>query len=519
MSDKKKMTVRELESIKKIVKSQDIKMPKGYVSNSIFDKWQKELDGKLNAHKNFAKAGMFGGQEVGVPQQRTSLSAETSHDDLLEWLSVPEDNKENLLNLSRKFYFTISKYAMAVNYYQTLLTLDSFLIPKFESYENLTIEDIKADRSEVDAFCEGILNKSTSRNMLKAIVRDGGYYAVIRDEGEIPFLQRLPNSHSRSQVLVNGEHGLEFNFSYFEGNEDKLETFPKYFETMFRAFQKDSNLQWQVLEPEVSIAIPSEAEDIDVPFLIAMFRDMLELDDYYTYMKQSIQSEIDKLIVQKIPMDEETGEMLVSPDFVQLYNQIVADVIDSRYSVITTPFEIDEVNFKVGKGNDSGFSGLDTMEKKVSEGSGISPAIFRENSATALKANHNASISFMYAYVEKIELWANRRLRERATSLGYYKIKILPTTMSNRSEFEDMFTNMVNYGGSIAPLVAVSGIDANDYTDMLEFENALAIKDLLIPPSTAHTGGGEDKGGRPESDVDDLSDEGVITRDTDGNED
>ena len=130
------MTVRELESIKKVVKSQDIKMPKGYVSNSIFDKWQKELSDKLDAHTKFAKSGMFGGQEVGVPQQRTSLSTETSHDDLLGWLSNPEGNKESLLNLSRKLYFTTSKYSMAINYYQALLTLDSFLVPKFESYEN-----------------------------------------------------------------------------------------------------------------------------------------------------------------------------------------------------------------------------------------------------------------------------------------------------------------------------------------------------------------------------------------------
>ena len=36
-----------------------------------------------------------------------------------------------------------------------------------------------------------------------------------------------------------------------------------------------------------------------------------------------------------------------------------------------------------------------------------------------------------------------------------------------------------------------TGMNAETYASLLKFEEVLGIKDLLVPPSTSHTGGGE----------------------------
>lgn len=71
---------------------------------------------------------------------------------------------------------------------------------------------------------------------------------------------------------------------------------------------------------------------------------------------------------------------------------------------------------------------------------------------------------------------------------------------------------MATLGGSA--LDFTSAVDGSPFRVMnkLRFENAIGIKDLMIPLSTSYTQSGNDEGGRPQTSDDELTDSGERTR-------
>ena len=467
--------------------------------------------------KQFARSGLFGGISGG--KKNKALSDIYTKEEIQTWFTDPDTYEKELRDLSRYLYVSKGLYYTALNFYTNLLTLDFNIVPMFNIVES-EYESIMRSKNAVTDYCEDILNKPFLRSVIKAVLKDGAYYGYERKANSTFYMQRLLNDYAREGSLVNGLPSIEFDFSFFDDNESALDGYGSEFQKKYNIYKNDEDQQWQVLDTNKTMCIPLESDDFNFPALTGILDDMFDLDDFYKYMKDSIEMDTEKVVVQKPPMNEETGKMLVSPSDIKFFQDALSYVFDERYKVVSTPFELDTIDFTKNKMSNSAFDGVEKMKDATWNGTGIAKPIFGEaDSASGLKINYEVNANYVFAIIEKIEVWLKQRLSKVGTKKYRFKVEFLRSTNVYRQEAFDMQYKLFAAGGALKPLIASAGMNPDSYIRMLQMENMEGIKDHLIVPQSMHTQpSDEDKGGAPTKGDDAIGDEGETTRDTDGND-
>ena len=481
----------------------------GETKEDIFKKYKEQ------GFKNFS---IIGSNKSGN-SDRASLKNSFSKEDIEKWFENPDKYSAELRNLSRLLYISKGVYYTTINFYTNLLTLDYTMPPRFVDFDVKNKENILKSKQKALDYCDDVLQKPTIRNIIKASLKDGCYFGYERSGGSSFYIQRLPNDFCREGAWVDGLPYIEFNFSFFDKSEEKLDLYDKEFSQKYNLYKVDKSKVWQQLDYLKCICIPLESEDFNFPALTGIFDDMIDLDDYYKYMKQAIELDVSRILIQTPPMNKETGEMLVDPDEVRFFQNAIADVLDDRFKIVSTPFEVDSISFTQSKSGDAGFDGVEKMKSTIWNGVGISKSVYGEpEGATGQKISHEVNVSYVFSIVEKIEMWINRRLKRVGTKKYGFKVKFLPTTNINRKESFEMWNKLLAIGGSLNMAISSAGMNPEDYILMLQMENLEEVKDHLTLPESIYTqsGVGDDKGGAPPKD--DLGDSGDRTRDTDGND-
>lgn len=475
------------------------------------ESWEKM---RKSGYGNFASKGASGGL---FREEREAIDINSDKADILEWLTNPDDSSTEIRNQSRLYYINESMYYRVINYYTNLLLLDYVYIPAFLDFESLDKEKVLKSKEKVVEYCDSVLSKPALRNIIKAVLKDSCYFGYERKEGKQFYMQRLLNEFCREGAIVNGFPTIEFDFSYFEADEDKLELYDSEFTAKYNAYTNGTEDKWQMLDEKKTMCIPMESEDYNFPALTSLFADIIDLNDYYAYMKASTESDVSKVLIQKAPMNENTGEMLVEPEDILFFQKAIADILEDKYKVVSTPFEVDSINFTRGKSGDAGYSGLTDMKRKILDGAGLSKAVLGDtDSATGLKYNHDVAVSFVFSIVEKIEAWANYRLKSIGTRKIGFKVKFLRTSGNTQENTFDLMNSLLAVGGSLYATISSAGVNPDDYMALVQYENMMGVKDMLTLPQSIHTQSGDKEAGRPEQR--EVEETGEQARDGDTND-
>lgn len=453
--------------------------------------------------------------------KRRTLSDSFTKEDVQKWFTDPDAYIKELRDLSRYLYVSKGIYYTAINFYTNLPTLDYNIIPTFFDFDESNKDKILRSKQEVSNYCDDILDKSSVRSIIKAVLKDGSYYGYERKAGKSYYMQRLLNDYCREGSLVNGLPSIEFDFTFFDGQEDKLESYDVEFKKKYTAYKnsKGNDLRWQRLDHTKSICIPLESDDFNFPSLTGIFDDLMDLDDYYKYMKETTALDTEKVVVQKPSMNQETGEMLVEPDVVQFFQNALASVFDDRFKVVSTPFELDTIDFTKNKMSNSGFDGVEKMKTATWNGTGISKPVFGEtDSASGLKVNYEINASYVFSIIEKLEKWLRQRLLTIGTKKYGFKVEFLRTTNVYRKDTFDMHYKLLSVGGALSPLISSMGMNPESYIRILQMENLEGVKDHLRIPESMFTQSGSSEAGSPTVGDDEVSDTGEKTKDNDGND-
>ena len=434
------------------------------------------------------------------------------------------DSKDvpQLREISQYFYHTSGAYRRLVDYYGTLLTFDYLLFPMVEE-EKLSEESFKNTYQRKKEYVRNSNIKETSSEMSKLIVRDGAYYGYERDlNGKISF-QPLPAKFCRSRFKVMGVYTVEFNYEFFRnfvGDELKeiVEAFPEEMQAGFLKYLKDPrNEQWQLLSPEYARGHMLSDE---IPLLSSIFLDLMDYEDAKELEKVRNGLEIYKVIVQKIPLDKENNLTFELPELKQFHTNLRKAVSNNNIDVITTPCDVEAVDLK---------DKVETMKDNVERArntiystAGTSSILFTsasKGSSIGLEESIRVDENLMLPLLQQFERWYDQKLDYKNKR---YKFKIMfpPITNRNREEMVQMYMSAASSGYPTKLLaLCAMGIDQESSDYLLNFENVfLKLNEKMVPTKSAHTtpGGGDNETGAPEKDDDDLSDEGLRTREKDG---
>jgi hypothetical protein len=336
-------------------------------------------------------------------------------------------------------------------------------------------------------------------------------------------LQQLPYEYCRSKFKINNNHAIEFNLRFFDQYKDaeqKIEVFSAFPDEFFEAYLEYKNgksTEWVLLNP--NFARCHKITDNMTPFFSTVFPELINLNEYKEMDKSKDKMDLYRLIVQKLPLDKNTGlPMLKLEEGQALHTNAKRMITQEGIDVLTTPLEVDSINLQE-KGQTLR-NNIERASNIVFDTAGTSKIIFNsgsEGGSIGLSNSIKVDESLLFGLLDQNKLWYENRFtlihKDRKI---FYEILFPPITIFNRKEMYDLYKEGATLGYSkLMPLTAM-GIKQTTFMSMIKYENDyLKLLDKMKPLQTSYTQ--TDKAGAPLKEENKLTDSGLKTRTTDGN--
>ena len=456
--------------------------------------------------------------------------------DLLRtYVQNPESNQDTLREISR----FICRYSMI---YKKLLMYYSAM-PLY--YYNITqLNDLtKTIGSNALKDYQSVLERFEKFNLKKEMytaaylaLRDGFYVGYMYEsEGDGMFLMPLDTQYCRIYgKTIEGEWIVYFNAAYFSsGNNgdyitgiDGAGTWDDVFVDGYNAYQSDRNAQWFRLPPEKTFCLLSCPEDeftAPLPFFLPLFQSLLDLLDLETILNSKTELENYKLLVSKIPLMENTQDVddfAISLELAKSFNALLESVVPDLIGVAYSPMDIEPIEFENSNSTDD-TDALSQSIQNLFNNAGASQLVVAGGSSTnsvGLKYSLLNDLSTCWVLVDRMQTWLNYYIKMNISD--GYKLEIHKISWYNEEEYQTTKKDVLSFGGSVLDYLTACGDTPYTAFQKLNFENAVGIKSLMRPLQTSYTTSstGTDEGGRPTEDGDDLTEEGIKTRDEDKNQ-
>jgi hypothetical protein len=433
--------------------------------------------------------------------------------------SLEAGNANSLRTISNYFFNISGQYRRILHYFSSMLTFDYLVVP--HTYTKKV--DYKDTFDKVLRYTDNAKIKETNRFIAFITLLDGIYFGYERNQNDKVVLQQLPYEYCRSKFKINENHAVEFNLKFFDqykDTEQKIEIFSAFPEEFFEEYLKykkgDTN-EWMLLNP--NFARCHKLSDNHVPLFSTVFPELIDLAEYKEMDKSKDKMDLYRLIVQKLPLDKNTGLPLLKLEEGQALHRNAKKMISQEgIDVLTTPLDVESINLQ-----EKGQTLRDNIQRAnnaIYDTSGVSKIVFNsgsEGGSIGLSHSINVDESLMYVLLDQAKNWYENRFtvinKDRKV---YFEALFPPITQYNRKQMFDLYKEAATLGYSkLMPLTAL-GMSQTTFTNLLKYENdVLKLHELMIPLQTSFTQ--SDSAGRPMKDDKKLSDKGLETRNKDAN--
>ena len=414
---------------------------------------------------------------------------------------------EQIIALSEKYVSNSGLYQRILVYFSTLLTNDIFVTPKKITAKTINQKKYLENYKRATFFADTTLNPRLNfpRLMYKILVY-GAYYGLFIEQSETEIVFKdLPYKYCRSRFKTHKNvNVLEFDMAYFDGITDKvlrenaLNEFPKDFRKAYLAYKADMNKRWYTVDP--SIGVVFYYQDQNKPFFVSMIPTISMLNDYRALEKSLDKQELERILVQKIPIDKEGNFVLSIPEATELHRGIVNMLRNNQsLDVLTTFAEIQLLN--VGDKTKADRDNLSKVERSVYVEAGVSQLLFAGDSASSIQMSITNDMSFVLDLSEQFANWLSYQtnMRYSESSKYYFEVNILPISQYNRKDMLDIYLKTAQFGYSKILVGIASGVKQSSFIDLMELENdILNLAENMKPLQSSNTQSGPtEETGRP----------------------
>lgn len=440
-------------------------------------------------------------------------------EDIINYLAVPElyYNQLQLRYISKYLYNVSSHYRRLTTYFATLLTFDYMIEPYGMDLTNVDKDKFRKQYNKIVNIVENMNIKHEFTKVVSIAFKEDCYYGYIHQTKDSFFLQQLNADYCKIASIEDGVYNLAFDFVYFETYPNRLYMFPQEFIDKFREFEKDG-VRWRELDSKMTICIKvNETLEYQIPPFVGIFGNLLDIQDFKDLQKQREEIGNYKVLVQKIPMRQNTtdnNDYMMTLDHVATFHSNTEQALPQQIGLITTPMDITAIDFERDHPD------INRVEQATNEfwdASGVSRLLFSGDSgAIAMNNSIHTDEIIAFTILRQLERWLNKYLKQFNTSQYKFRVKMLDTTVFNWQDVFKQYIQAGQYGLPVrSALMAILGYQPSATTHMAFLENEiLDLPIKFIPMQSSHTQSGDGgNGGRPQSDEGDLGDEGIKSRD------
>lgn len=459
-----------------------------------------------------------------------------SRETLRTYMKSPKSYESQLRNLSRYLYRLCYEYRRICLHYATMICGDAFnIIPLDDPTQEMTPEDRTNAWYETMIRWQRMDFASELVKLLLVAWREDSVYAYVYDdsdqEGGTCFYQILDGDYCRVSSVEAGVFRFAFDFSYFRSHETYLEYWDSEFKSKYEAYQKDSTLRWQELEPERQVCFKVNSDDptMDYPSFSSLFEAIISNIDLQALKTAKDELSAYKLLVARLkPLTgaDEPDDFEVDPDTaLKYYNKFVA-ALPECVNACLSPVPIDPIEFKDLNNTDD----TDMISNSISN-------IFKHIGGVILNSDKSGTTIYEAQIIADMKIAQSTLLPQVqrylnlyfnyiiGTGHGYFKYIDGVCPYTRRQKRKELVESAQN-GFSRMSIGILDGNTPLEQISLLKLEKDLGLIDLMSNPlSTSYTQSGSQpttdtdpiNGGAPSKDSDDLTDSGSKSKER-GNE-
>ena len=431
-------------------------------------------------------------------------------------------NEEELRNLSQSYWDLSGLYKRMLIYMANMLTYDLLIVPK-------AISDKKPDKNKVLNNLTGACNFLDSLHLEKELSRimtimlqDGVYFGFFKDCGNNKYIfQDLNPTYCRTRYKsANDLPVLEFNLNYFitlKSNEvltnvDELALYPpiviKEFNKWINGVTTTSkgkryikpgnklNSQWMIIPDGLGVVFYYKDTK---PLFASVIKAIEDLNEYKGLEKSLDEQDLKKILLQKIPMNEDSGELLFTLDEALEIHRGAVNMLKNNpdIDVLTTFAETSMLNLQ--DSSQATRDNLEKMERSVYNEAGMSKNLFASDGTTALEYSQNVDLALAFDIAKVFVPFLNYQVNKKFVDKKFFlEVSILPITHYNREEMFDLYLKGAQYGYSKILAGVASGIKQSNLLNLITLENEfLDLSNIMIPLQSSHTTSQEGNNGAP----------------------
>ena len=438
-------------------------------------------------------------------------------------------------------------YKKVIIYYATMPLYNYNIVQKMEFAKEPNVKKLINDYEKVLKHINKFNFKTEFATAMALAIRDGVYHGFVYDNGEDGmFLHMLPVDYCRIRGKNEaGQWVVAFDLNYFAIGQNRIFVegidgdmsgcWHQCFVDAWREYQNSSNKQetrWFIIPSQYTITLLSALDDEfenPLPFFSSSFIDLLDIIDYSQLLADRTALDNYKLLLLGIPLidGDVVDDFKVSEEIASVYKDAIEAIVPDLVGVGLLPgLNLETVSFAQNTTADT-TDIVNNSIRNLYKTIGVSEPVVSSadaNSAAGIKHSLNNDSAYAYLLVERLEnnfqYYIDKNISDN------YLFSILRQTWYNESEFIESVRQAATLGSSALVFLEAQGYTPYEAYCQIVFENAIGIKDIMIPllssyntawgdtkaTRTAATGSGSGEAGRNRVDDDELSDSAERTR-------
>ena len=488
---------------------------------------QEEINSFFSLSNNFGYMGYNSTYILNdLLKSMNNVPAKYTRDNVITMLESPQNNEKQLRSISNYLLTNSMFYKRVVNYFATMLTFDNYVVPVGVELKEMRKSSFKKNFNKIFAWFDKFNVKYEFGQVMSALIEEGVFYAYKRENQFNITFQRLPADYC--MIINRNQIGYvyAFNLIFFTKMGVNINDYPEELQKAFEDYKENKGSNWFPLSQENAIAwLFDDTKPLVIPPLLGIFLDALEIREYKNLLKTKTELEAIALLVQRIPMRTGTdakgkNEFLIDLATVAKYHTNAKTGLPSPINVLTTPMEIELLNFNSDTTGGNKANIVGQAENSFYSSAGIPQHLFSTNktSVVGIAKSIMTDESFVINCLRQFEKWINYQLFLIPTGQHMFHCEMPDITYYNRDDKLKLYLQAAQAGTPKTLIAATLGIKQKDMISLADWENSINLVDKLKPLQSSHTSSSKDSG-RPQLSEDDLTEKGIESKERDDNSD
>ena len=416
----------------------------------------------------------------------------------------PYSNVETLQQASMLLKATNGIYKKILNYQSTILTNDYMIYPVYID-KIKTSEKMEKSYQDVALYLDKFRIKELACWIYERVLEQGELYLYKLEDNTGIVFQEIPNTLCKITSIENNVQKFSINLAKL--NDKLVLSMPSEIQKLYRRFKSGAIKEKDLIDKSFyEISKNAVAFNLDkyatkgLPFFCTAFDDLMELEDMKDLKSENAIIESIKLIHQKLPIDKDTGVVLMDFNVAKAYHNATKANLPKGTSITTNPLDLQAVTLSDGsnKINDNVARSLDNIYDTL----GINNELFNGNKSTneAIATGIIADGLLSKRLQMLVQNWINYELSLYKKNGVVWQMRFIDTTHFDRDSRAKAAREDMAYGGLRTEYLATKGYTPLESRNLLKMEQLMGFDSLMIPQASSHTASSSDSVGRPEKD-------------------